>query len=140
MKALRILVVEDDSMIGMFLGMTLEEMGHDVCAIERTEAGAVAAAEVHRPDIMIVDAALSEGDGVAAVARILARRPTPFVFASGDLTSARTRFPRAVAIQKPFNDADLARAIESEMDAARSGESPAPRSRCGTARAREYPP
>ncbi len=118
MKALRILVVEDDSMIGMFLGMTLEEMGHEVCAIESTEAGAVAAAEVHRPDLMIVDSALSEGDGIAAVARILVRRATRFVFASGDLTRTKARFPRAAGLQKPFNDADLARAIESEMDAA----------------------
>lgn len=117
MKALRILVVEDDSMIGMFLGMTLEQMGHDVCAIESTEAGAVAAAERHRPDLMIVDAALREGDGVAAVARILARRPTPFVFATGDLTRAQSRFPRAVAIQKPFTDSDLARAIQKATDA-----------------------
>jgi DNA-binding response OmpR family regulator len=45
MRALRILLVEDDSMIGMFLGMTLEQMGHEVCAIESTEAGAVAAAD-----------------------------------------------------------------------------------------------
>jgi CheY-like chemotaxis protein len=44
MKALRILLVEDDSMVGMFLGMTLEQMGHEVCSIETTEAGAVAAA------------------------------------------------------------------------------------------------
>jgi DNA-binding response OmpR family regulator len=118
MKALRILVVEDDSMIGTFLGMTLEEMGHEVCAIETTEDGAVAAADRHRPDLMIVDAALSEGNGIAAVVRILARRATPFVFASGDLTAARARFPRAAVLHKPFNEADLARAIESEMDAA----------------------
>jgi DNA-binding response OmpR family regulator len=57
MKALRILLVEDDCVIGMFLGMTLEHMGHEVCAIESTEAAAVAAAERYRPDLMIVDAA-----------------------------------------------------------------------------------
>jgi hypothetical protein len=67
---------------------------------------------------MIVDAALSEGDGVAAVVQILARRATPFVFASGDLTRAKARFPRAAVLRKPFNDVDLARAIQSEMDAA----------------------
>jgi CheY-like chemotaxis protein len=118
MKALRILLVEDDSMIGMFLSMTLEQMGHDVCAIESTEAGAVAAAERCRPDLMIVDAGLSTGDGVEAVDRILAQRPVPFVFASGDMTRVKLRFPDAVVIQKPFNDADLARAIQMAMEAA----------------------
>jgi DNA-binding response OmpR family regulator len=118
MRALRILLVEDDSMIGMFLGMTLEQMGHEVCAIESTEAGAVAAAERQRPDLMIVDAALNPGDGVAAVGRILAQRPVRFVFASGDMTRVKLRFPDAVVIQKPFNDTDLARAIQMAMDAA----------------------
>jgi DNA-binding response OmpR family regulator len=121
MRALRILLVEDDSMIGMFLGMTLEQMGHEVCAIESTEAGAVAAAERQRPDLMIVDAALNPGDGVAAVGRILAQRPVRFVFASGDMTRVKLRFPDAVVIQKPFNDTDLARAIERAMDATPAG-------------------
>jgi CheY-like chemotaxis protein len=118
MRALRILLVEDDSVISMFLGMTLEQMGHDVCAIESTEAGAVAAAERHRPDLMIVDATLSAGDGIAAVVRILAHRAVRYVFASGDMTKVKARFPDAVVIQKPFNDTDLARAIQKAMDAA----------------------
>ncbi len=118
MRALRILLVEDDSMIGMFLGMTLEQMGHEVCAIETTEAGAVAAAERHQPDLMIVDAALSPGDGAAAVALILAHRAVRFIFASGDISRVKLRFPDAVVIQKPFNDTDLARAIHMAMDAA----------------------
>jgi CheY-like chemotaxis protein len=56
MKALRILVVEDDAMIAMLLADMFAAMGHDVCAIERTEAGAVAAATLCKPDLMIVDA------------------------------------------------------------------------------------
>ena len=115
MRALRILLVEDDAMIGMFLGMTLEQMGHDIYAIETTEAGAVASAARLRPDLMIVDAGLHVGDGVAAVERILAHRAPRFVFASGDLTKVRARFPNAVMIQKPYNDTDLSRAIEAAM-------------------------
>jgi CheY-like chemotaxis protein len=38
MKALRVLVVEDNAIIGMLLGEMLAEMGHDVCGIETTEA------------------------------------------------------------------------------------------------------
>jgi DNA-binding response OmpR family regulator len=118
MKALRILLVEDDSMVGMLLGMTLEQMGHEVCALETTEAGAVSAAERLRPDLMIVDAGLSAGDGVTAVERILAQQVARFVFASGDLTRCRARFPNAVMIQKPYDDIDLARAIATAVEGA----------------------
>ena len=36
MTTLRIMVVEDDMLIGMLLGEMLEAMGHEICAIERT--------------------------------------------------------------------------------------------------------
>jgi len=44
MRALRVLVVEDNAIIGMLLAEVLAGMGHDVCAIEATEADAVTAA------------------------------------------------------------------------------------------------
>jgi DNA-binding response OmpR family regulator len=56
MQTLRVLVVEDDPMIGMLLAEMLEAIGHDVCAIETIEAAAVAAAARYRPDLLIVDA------------------------------------------------------------------------------------
>jgi CheY-like chemotaxis protein len=56
MKALRVLVVEDDVLIGMLFADALAAMGYDVCAIEATEADAVAAAARYKPDLMIVDA------------------------------------------------------------------------------------
>jgi DNA-binding response OmpR family regulator len=116
-RALRILLVEDDGMVGMFLGMTLEQMGHEVCAVETTEAGAVASAARLRPDLMIVDVGLSAGDGAAAVERILIQGPVPYVFASGDLSKVRAHLPNAVMIQKPYDDTDLACAIEKAMAA-----------------------
>ncbi len=58
MTALRVLVVEDEAIIAMLFADLLVAMGHEVCAIEATEAGAVAAAVRCRPDLMIVDAHL----------------------------------------------------------------------------------
>src|ERR1700704_1262468 len=89
MKALRVLVVEDDAIIGMLLAEMLELMGHEVCALERTEAHAVTAAIRCRPDVMIVDIWLREGSGVAAVERICAASPVPYLFASGDIAGAK---------------------------------------------------
>jgi PleD family two-component response regulator len=67
LKALRVLVMEDNAFIGMLYADLLEDMGHAVCAIEATATGAVAAAAPYKPDLMIVDAALGEGSGVSAV-------------------------------------------------------------------------
>ena len=85
MKALQILVVEDDSLIAMLLVETLAEMGHGVCGVEATESGAVFAARRCRPDLMIVDAQLREGNGVSAVDEILSTGFVPHLFISGDI-------------------------------------------------------
>ena len=108
---LRILVVEDDAMIGMLLGEMLEAMGHAVCAIEDTERGAVAAALRDMPDLMIVDAMLYEGSGVAAVATIRASLDIGCVFVSGDISEISGIDPDAVVLAKPYNEVGLVRAI-----------------------------
>ena len=86
MKALQILVVEDDTLIAMLLVETLAEMGHGVCARwRRRKAGAIGAALRCRPDLMIVDAQLREGNGVSAVDQILGTGFVPHLFISGDI-------------------------------------------------------
>jgi DNA-binding response OmpR family regulator len=117
MNALRILVVEDDAMIGMMLTEMLEEMGHDVCSIEATEAEAISAADRCRPDLMIVDVLLGAGNGVSAVTEILRAGPIPHLFVSGDISRIQTLRPGAVAIQKPYKESDLARAIQLALGA-----------------------
>jgi len=108
---LRILVVEDDALIGMLLGDMLEVMGHEVCAIEATEIGAVNAAAQFAPNMMIVDAHLREGSGMSAVDQILAKRFVPHVFVTGDLQGISKLRPCSVVIAKPFTEATLAGAI-----------------------------
>jgi DNA-binding response OmpR family regulator len=117
MKALRVLVVEDDALIGMLFADTLAAMGYDVCAIEATEADAVAAAARYKPDLMIVDAQLRDGSGVSAVEEILRTGWVPHVFVSGETSGIQALRPGAIAIQKPFRDVDLNRAIQRALDA-----------------------
>jgi DNA-binding NtrC family response regulator len=118
MAALRILVIEDDVMIGMLLAEVLETMGHHVCGVESTEADAVAAAARCCPDLMIVDVWLADGNGVSAVAEILRAGPMPHFFVSGDITLARTLKPDAEVIQKPFREQDLVLAIDRAIGTA----------------------
>jgi CheY-like chemotaxis protein len=112
LMALRILVVEDDALIGILLGEMLEAMGHMVCAIAATESEAVVAAAIHRPGLMIVDAQLCDGSGIRAVEQILRDGPVPHLFTSGDTLRVRKLKPDAVLIQKPFQEAELTRAIQ----------------------------
>jgi two-component system, response regulator PdtaR len=117
MKALRVLVVEDEILIGMLLAEALGAMGYDVCAVEATEAGAVAAAARCNPDLMIVDARLRNGSGISAVEEILRAGWVPHVFVSGETSSVHALRPRAIVIQKPFRETDLNRAIQRALDA-----------------------
>jgi two-component system, response regulator PdtaR len=118
MKALRVLVVEDDFVIGMLLAEMLEEMGHEVCAVETSETDAVMAAARCRPNLMIVDAGLGDGSGVSAVEEILRAEPIPHLFVSGDISAVQALKPGAAVMQKPFGEADLAQAIRRALDAA----------------------
>ena len=112
-----ILVVEDDPMIGELLAEMLEEMGHDVCAIEATEANAVTAAARLHPDLMIVDAWLGAGSGVDAMTEICSHGFVPHVFISGQIARVRALRPNAVMIQKPFGEDDLTSAVRRAMAA-----------------------
>jgi len=114
-RSMRVLVVEDDNMIGMLLGWMLEDMGHEVCSIEATEADAVTAAEQYRPDLLIVDAWLGDGSGVVAVDEILRRRFVPHLFISGNVARVKAARPDATMLEKPFGEAALARAIRQAL-------------------------
>ena len=117
MKALRVLVVEDDALIAMLLGEMLAGMGHDVCAPAATEAEAVIAADRYNPDLMIVDAGLGRGSGVSAVEEICRAAPLAHVFISGDAERVRLRQPDAVVVRKPFRRTELISAIEIALAA-----------------------
>jgi two-component system, response regulator PdtaR len=106
-----ILVVEDEVLIGMLLTDILTEFGHLVCAVERSESGAVTAAARFKPDLMIVDAHLTDGSGIAAVEKILKHRFVPHIFVTGDRLGTLLLRPNDIVIEKPFRERDLVQAI-----------------------------
>ena len=67
MTPLRVMVVEDEPTIAMLLARVLRNQGHEVCAVATSEAGAIAAAALHHPQIILVDVRLRPGSGVAAM-------------------------------------------------------------------------
>src|ERR1051326_8786651 len=117
MKALRVLVIEDDALIVLLLAELLAGMGHVVCATVATEREAVIAAADYKPDLMIVDAGLGQGSGISAVEAILRTRAIAHLFISGDAERVRLRQPDAVVVRKPLPQAELVRAIEAALAA-----------------------
>jgi CheY-like chemotaxis protein len=116
MTALKVLIVEDDAIIGLLLAEMLGDMGYDVCAVATTEEDAVAEAARSRPGLMIVDEQLLEGSGLSAVDRILRTRAVPCVLTSG--APMHRKRPGTTTLQKPFLEADLVKAIQRVVGAA----------------------
>jgi DNA-binding response OmpR family regulator len=105
----RVLIVDDDTLIGMLLATMLQDMGFETCDVETTQTGAVAAALRLRPDLMLVDAKLGPGSGIAAMAEIRLQMAVPHIFMSGE------RLHGAPALLKPFTEQQLACAIRSVL-------------------------
>ena len=79
----RVLVVEDDAILAMELGMIPEGAGAEIAGPCRTVAGALTLIDA-RTDIAaaVLDGRIGR-DTIAPVARRLTRRGTPFVFYAG---------------------------------------------------------
>jgi two-component system, response regulator PdtaR len=111
MHQLSILIVEDEPIIGMLLSEVLAGMGHKVIAVVGTEGAAVAMAAEYSPDLLIVDAGLTSGNGISAVETILTTGFVPHLFTTGDAMKVRLLRPDAIILEKPFNETELADAI-----------------------------
>jgi CheY-like chemotaxis protein len=112
---LRILIAEDEPMLGTVLAELLEIIGHDVCGVYTTAASTVEAALRDRPDLMLVDAHLGKDSGPAAVAQILGQVHIPHIFMTGDMATLRMLKALAITLEKPFQEPDLVKAIAQAM-------------------------
>jgi CheY-like chemotaxis protein len=121
LKASRVLILEDEAILAMLLARVLTNMGHSVSATVGSVAGALAAVERSRPDLMIVDARLRDGSGISAVREIIRTGFVPHIFVSGDNCQAHTLGPGSAALEKPYRDTELAQAIQSVLGAVSAG-------------------
>lgn len=79
---LKVLVVEDEIIVSMLLEQMLEELNCAVAGVAGQVATAVELARSVEADVAILDMNLA-GQSVDPVARALAERNVPFLFASG---------------------------------------------------------
>jgi CheY-like chemotaxis protein len=108
---LRVLVVEDEILIGMLLEDMLRELGHQIVAIAPRVGEAVEVANSAAIDAAILDVNVN-GEEVFPVAEVLLGRGVPFVFATGYGDRAMPElFRNRPTLQKPFQMNDLEQAL-----------------------------
>src|SRR5918912_782600 len=83
-RALRILIVEDDSIHALSLERHISLLGYEVVATVASGPQAIAAAATHHPDLVFMDVRLAGGtDGIAAARTIHERFGIPSIFVTG---------------------------------------------------------
>jgi CheY-like chemotaxis protein len=103
----RVLIVEDEALVGMALEDALEFLGIDVAGVAGTVDEALLHVESDQFDGAILDVQL-HGKTVLPVAELLERRGIPFVFATGyGKSGVPEKYRDAPVLQKPFMPAEL---------------------------------
>lgn len=114
-----VLIVEDEGLVAMNIESALAEAGFRVLAVVDTEAEAIDAALRLKPDIILMDIALREGDGISAAKTIQRALDVHIVFVSGNsdpTTLAAARETQSSGfIRKPFLTERLAGLIREAI-------------------------
>jgi two-component system, response regulator PdtaR len=111
---IRILVAEDEALIRMDLVEMLGEAGYEVVAQAADGAEAIELAQLHKPDLAILDVKMPVLDGISAAEKIIALAPVLMLtaFSQRELVE-RARDAGVMAyVVKPFAIGDLVPAIE----------------------------
>jgi len=114
MANIRILVAEDEALIRMDLIEMLREAGYEVVAEAADGAQAIELAELHKPDLAILDVKMPVLDGISAAEKIISIAPVLMLtaFSQRELVE-RARDAGVMAyVVKPFSIGDLIPAIE----------------------------
>lgn len=110
-ETLRILIVEDESIVAMMIEDFVADLGHELAGTAGRLDQALKLAQNAEADIAVVDVNLN-GQHTYPVAEALKARGVPFIFATGygaaGLDDAWKHYP---VLQKPFQMEELAAAI-----------------------------
>jgi AmiR/NasT family two-component response regulator len=114
-SALSVLVVDDEPMMVELIGRTLRDLGHEMVATGSDGAQAVEMARKHHPDLIVIDYAMPNMDGMAAAEVILKEMSVPIVLSTGRTDDETLQRARKADIHsylvKPFHREQLKTAI-----------------------------
>ena len=114
---IKILVVEDEMIIGAKISMQLNSLGYEVTGILPRGEDALLHIEINIPDIVLLDINLKGAlDGIQTAEALMVKHAIPIIYLtanSDEATFNRAKHTRPAAfISKPFKQLDLQRAIE----------------------------
>ncbi len=108
----RILIVEDEMIVALFIEDLLDELGYKVAGTASRLEDALERAQMDDFDLAILDVHL-QGEEVFPLADFLAERGVPFIFATGyGERGIPERLRIAPTLQKPFRPEELADMID----------------------------
>ncbi len=115
-RMLRILIVEDEVLVGMFLSDVLMDLGHTITGTAESVESALSLAAQQPSDLAFVDVGLAgKGDGIEAARLLRERHGIPTLLMSG--ASEASLAQRAEKAQplgilvKPYTEADVQRVL-----------------------------
>lgn len=108
----RVLLVEDEPNIAGIIVFKLEREGHTVRSEPGARSGRAAAAEF-RPDLVLLDSSLDDGDALELLAELSRERPVIVMTEFRDEETPRRALAAGAArtIGKPFKPTVLARVV-----------------------------
>ena len=114
----QILIVEDEAHIRRFVRLTLEAEGHTVHEAENYQRGLIEAG-TRRPDLVVLDLGLPDGDGVELIRELRQWSAMPVI-----VLSARSAESSKIAaldagaddyLVKPFGSAELSARVRAQL-------------------------
>ena len=118
MKAAKILIVEDESVVAWHVQEALYKLGHDVVGIATTAKEAIQVASDKQPDLALMDICLqgSSRDGVSAAEHLYLQLDIPVVYLTAHADEQTLRRATETSpfgyLVKPFQEADLHSTIQ----------------------------
>lgn len=111
LRGLRVLVVEDETLVAMLIEEYLVEFGCAVACSARRVAKGLQSLEDAEIDAAVLDVNVA-GESVSPIAEVLDKRNIPFIFASGyGARGVEPRWTGRPVLQKPFSARELRLAL-----------------------------
>jgi DNA-binding LytR/AlgR family response regulator len=125
----KILVVEDEMLIGAKISMQLTNLGYEITGIVPRGEEAILHVQENKPDIVLIDIHLrGEIDGIETALGIQKHADIPVIYLtanSDEATFNRAKVSKPFAfISKPYKQLDLQRAIELTISRMAENETP----------------
>lgn len=109
---IRLLIVEDETLIAILLEDFAAELGCRMCVTSTTAGQALLAIKTFAPQMALVECALNQSGAEFGVADALDEAAIPFIFTScQDISVLPSRHRRQNVLAKPFSVAALKSAI-----------------------------